>query len=583
MSTAEEVAARSTWRLLCPHFAGSERLSKAMNALRRWPHGLVGGAVAAVTLALYSVFPPSIRAVVIDEWAYLKAAKQLASLGAYRPDPTAIAPDLVPVAISAALGKIAGHELLWLRAASAVSFVAMGVIAYFLAIEVGTPKRFAIVCGIVSAANPIAMPLAVTGMSDLPAAAFLWAAIIFGIRYLRKLSLSAALWCSVASLAAASIRPIGIVPLAVLVGYSILAIGRNKRNWTGAVVGAVAVGIFLVGVSQYAEDTVSTVHYLYEASLAPARVWAKMIVLYPTQVGLYLSLVAAPLSAGVLVGNFRKMRIVIGAVVGGAIGGFAATVTSPGTLRFPYMSWGSVIAANGVGGGDRPFLPGGLLVAISSVVGASAGVLLVAVAMRTRKAKRSERLFSWQGLRAISSREAVTVSLYLAVVVLCLAVVNGVMGFAFEDARTGYDRYLIPLFGPALALIAHRLSSLKNEWTVWAVACVLVVALTTIGVQDWAAQRRTAWAELESLTLSGVPATKIDGGFEWSADHQPAEYAPAFDPKSYVPWYIREFAPYTDREYVLSGSVLDGYQVVKTIRWKSWFREGKLYLQVRLP
>jgi len=440
---------------------------------------LVGGAVAAVTLALYSVFPPSIRAVVIDEWAYLKAAKQLASLGAYRPDPTAIAPDLVPVAISAALGKIAGHELLWLRAASAVSFVAMGVIAYFLAVEVGTPKRFAIVCGIVSAANPIAMPLAVTGMSDLPAAAFLWAAIIFGIRYLRKLSLSAALWCSIASLAAASIRPIGIVPLAVLVGYSILVIGRNKRNWTGAVVGAVAVGIFLVGVSEYAEDTVSTVHYLYEASLAPARVWAKMIVLYPTQVGLYLSLVAAPLSAGVLVGNFRKIRIVIGTVVGGAIGGFAATVTSPGTLRFPYMSWGSVIAANGVGGGDRPFLPGGLLVAISSVVGASAGVLLVAVAMLTTKAKRSERLFSWQGLRAIASREAVTASLYLAGVVLCLAVVGGVMGFAFEDARTGYDRYLIPLFGPALALIAHRLSSLKNEWTVWAVGCVLVLATET--------------------------------------------------------------------------------------------------------
>jgi hypothetical protein len=549
-------------------------------ALRR-PGVGIGGVLLGAVAAILSVFPPSTRAVVIDEWAYVKAARHLGRSAVFAPDPTAVAPDLIPVGLSALAGRLVGSELAWLRAASAISFVAMGMLAYLIACELGATRRLAIACGIASVVNPIVLPLVTTGMSDLPGAAFCWGAILFGVRYFKRCRIPDAIACSVLSAAAAATRPPGIVAVAGVVALCLVGMVRRRRYAGGFLVGSLTLVAWAIAMAVYAEDSASTIHYLSRAFLAPPRIWAKMTVLYPTQVLLYIALIALPMSAGILIADRRRRSTVWGASLGGLAGFVGAVLSKPGVLRFPYMSWGSVVASNGIGGGDRPVLPALLLIAVSSVVGSSLGVLATSVlANRIRRPLDRDRVGIVRQISHRLSRPDSTT--YVLVVVGCLIAVSATMGFAFEDGRTGYDRYLIPLFGPTLALVASRLTANKMSRAAFVVASVIVIGVVIVGVQDWYAHRNATWAALEALSASGVPPTEIDGGFEWSAYHQPLEYVPRFDSKSAVPWYIREFAPNTDREYVLSSSIGDRYEVIGTVRWKSWVREGTLYLQRRM-
>lgn len=542
------------------------------------PGAAVGAALIGAVAAIRWVFPASTRAVVIDEWAYLKATRGLGRASVFGPDPTAVAPDLIPVILSAAIARLVGNELAWLRTASAVSFVAMGVLAYLIAVELGAGRRWAVACGIAAVVNPVAMPLAVTGMSDLPGAALLWAACLLGLKYFERPSTASLLGCCLLSVAAASTRPPGAIPVTVLTVLALFGVTAARRYRAGVFAGVTTLAAVGIGIAAYSGGTSSTVHYLKEAIDAPWGVWAKMMLLYPLQVGLYIALAAIPISAGVVAANRGRRRLRGAALLGGVVGMVGAALSKPGVLEFPYMAWGSVAAPNGIGGGDRQQLPSALLVLISILVGSSLGVLIASVFDRG-----DAEAAGWsRPVRGLASAiRHPTPRTFVAGVVVLLLGVGAVMGFAFDDGRTGYDRYLIPLFGPGIALASSKISGRKIHLPALAATSLVVAGAVVVGVQDWYAHRRATWSELEALKSNGVPATKIDGGFEWSAYHQPVDYAPTFDARDNVPWYIKEFAPSTDREYVLSSSVLEGYVVIGTVRWESWIRAGELYLQRR--
>ncbi len=551
-----------------------------VGSLAKRPALALSGMFSSTIALLWTVFPPETRALVIDEWAYLKAAARMGLGAAYRPDPTAVAADLVPVTFAAVAGRLLGDELFWLRFASAASFIAMGILAYLLAARLGASAGWAVACGLAAVVNPVVMPLAVTGMSDLPASALCWATVLLGVIYFSRRSRAALAGCCVLGALSALTRPTAAVPLVVVTGLTLFDKGSGRRRFVDAATGAAGLGIVGGFLWVFSEDTASTRHYLDVAALAPLVTWAKMATLYPLHVLLYLALVAIPISAGLFFAKSCRSRLRAGAVAGGVLAFMAGVATSPGSLRFPYMSWGSVVAANGIGGGDRPPLPTWLLLAVSAVVGASLGVIGASSVSVMRAS-------SYRLRTETARRAAVAVPpgpcLFVALAILGLLAAGAVMGLAFRDGRTGYDRYLIPLFGPAIALLSSRLSgSFRLNRIAVAVACGTIVVAVVVGVQEWHAQRRVAWAELEALTRSGVPATKIDGGFEWTAFHQPPNYVPRYADSRNVPWYIREFAPSTDREWVLSATRLEGYEVVETVRWESWLREGFLYLQRRL-
>ncbi len=580
MSTSESVqeVGRAGWFQAIRAVGGTA--SSFVGSLARRPVLALSGMFTTTVVLLWTVFPPETRALVIDEWAYLKAAARMGLSAAYRPDPTAVAADLVPVTFAAVAGRLLGDELFWLRFASAASFVAMGILGYLLASRLGASSGWAAACGLVAVVNPVVMPLAVTGMSDLPASALCWAAVLLGVIYFARRSRGALAGCCVLGALSALTRPSAAVPLVALAGLTLFDKRSGRRRIVDAAAGAAGLGMVGGFLWIFSEDTVSTRHYLDFAALAPLGSWVKMATLYPLQVLLYLALVAIPISAGLFFAGSCRWRLRAGAAVGGGLAFLAGVATSPGSLRFPYMSWGSVVAANGIGGGERPPLPTWLLLAVSVLVGASLGVI-TASSGEVRRACYSRLRNDASGPVAIAVRPGP--SSFVALTILGLLAAGAVMGLAFRDGRTGYDRYLIPLFGPSIALLSSRLSGpFRLNRIAVGVACGTILVTVVVGVQEWHAQRRIAWAELEALTKSGVSATRIDGGFEWSAFHQPSNYVPRYADSRNVPWYIREFAPWTDREWVLSATRLEGYEVVETVRWEGWLRDGTLYLQRRV-
>ncbi len=560
----------------------SAAIAKLADLLSGRGAAVTGAALVVAALPALAVFPPSARALVVDEWAYLKAVEHFARTGVFRPDPTAVSPDFIPIALSAGLGKLWGGELAWLRLVSVVSFILGGVILYRLATELGVRKRWATAAAMCAVANPIALPLAVTGMTDLAAAALFWGTCLAAIRYLKDPSRRLLIGFCVLSAAAASIRPIGAIPLAVFVVLAGIAPGMRRRCKEILLWGSFTLAVTLGGYTLFAQQSVSTVHYLEDALSASKWVWAKMLFLFPVHVFLYLCLVAIPVSVTLLASDARRRNMAAPVVAGAAAALLGASLTGPGLLRFPYMSWGSIFASNGIGGGDRPELPPALLIAISVAVGISSAVLVWTLLQsrdRFGEEKFSRGRFSFRETAA--ALEDPSAGLFIVAVVGLTLIATAAMGFAFDDIRTGYDRYQVPLLGLAMVWICGRISDRQVNLAAFGISLALVVVLVVVGIQDWRAHRNAAWSELEALSAGGVPPTKIDGGFEWSAYHQPLDYTPVFDTPEDAPWYVREFAPSLDREFVLSSSRLAGYEVIRTVRWKSWVRSGTLYLQRR--
>lgn len=292
-------------------------------------------------------------------------------------------------------------------------------------------------------------------------------------------------------------------------------------------------------------------------------------------------------------------------------------LSHPGRFRFPYMSWGSIVASNGIGGGDRPPLPAWLLVGISAIVGASAalaGFVLVReirarrvgitkgmMTVEARTARGADSLFlglddpraavggsRGDGMHPVAGSfgELVwrhRVFCFVAMVAIASAVVVGVMGLAFTDERTGYDRYVLPTAAVVVCLVASGLRNAPASRVAMLAAALAMVVPAVVGIQEWKASRVSAWRSLEELVSGGVSPLEVDGGFEWTAYYNPTGYPPRYEVRGAqeLPWYIREFAPAVRRTYVLDSRRIEGYEVVREIRWRGWFRDGVLYLQVQ--
>jgi hypothetical protein len=567
---------------------------------------LWGPAIAAVAAlcAAWLVFPPVSRFVVIDEWAYAKSALALAEEGIFRPHPTAVAPDLVPVALAALLSKIGGDVIFWLRITSGLSLIFVAVLSAGVARELGARNAVAFAVGLLSALNPIALALAVTGMSDLPGLALLLLGCYCGIRYLKTLKTSWLAGCALASLLGASTRPPAGLPIAVVTLLGTIATLRNRRLVVSIPTGFLCGVLLALGWWIYTRQSISAEYYVEAAEGVIGRSWLKMVAVYPVQALLYLALIALPLAAGSLLANLMsrpKIRA-IQLSASGLLGAALALVSAPGRFRFPYMAWGSVVAPNGIGGGDRPQLPSALLIGVSAVAAMAACVLVTELARsasarcQTRETASRQDVpasdlpdDSYRGRRLGRVGGVLTwiwrhrSEAFVVVLALSAAAIVGTMGLAFRDDRTGYDRYLLPALVPAACLLGARLYPGRFSWRAAGVAAAVVVTVTIVGLQDWRSHRQAAWSALEQLQASGVPVLQIDGGFEWDAYHHPSEYTPRFEARGSgdAPWYIREFAPLVDRRYVLDSRQLDGYEVVEVVEWRSWMRHGTLYLQRR--
>ncbi|MBI3051055.1 glycosyltransferase family 39 protein [Candidatus Woesearchaeota archaeon] len=125
-----------------------------------------------------------------------------------------------------------------------------------------------------------------------------------------------------------------------------------------------------------------------------------------------------------------------------------------------------------------------------------------------------------------------------------------------------FDRYLLPLFFPAIVLTLRERPRLR----VWGVAVLVLIGIFSVaGTQDYLEWNRAKNAAIAELSSSGVPPDRIDGGFEhaaWNFYEYSRQHPEVDNSRPYDPGWIRDYFPVIDSQYVISFSPVDGYEVV---------------------
>lgn len=129
-----------------------------------------------------------------------------------------------------------------------------------------------------------------------------------------------------------------------------------------------------------------------------------------------------------------------------------------------------------------------------------------------------------------------------------------------------HDRYYLPFLPPLIALtlgvpgVPARLSRLAVA------ALVLFGAVGLVGTRDALRVNEAAGEAVRELTAAGVPLSEIDAGYAWNGwllYAHPENLGPGLTPREDVPWVTSE----RQTAYVIATTSLDGYAVIREIRW----------------
>jgi Dolichyl-phosphate-mannose-protein mannosyltransferase len=138
-----------------------------------------------------------------------------------------------------------------------------------------------------------------------------------------------------------------------------------------------------------------------------------------------------------------------------------------------------------------------------------------------------------------------------------------------------FDRYTLPAIPLALVVLvvgdSRTESAPRPPWRGWVTAGVLVAVggLSVAGTHDYLAWNRTRWEAARYLTAElGVPATEIDGGYEFNGGAGYHWRQPISIGKSW--WWVQ------NDTYVLASGPIPGYREVRR------FRVANKYLPVGL-
>ena len=149
------------------------------------------------------------------------------------------------------------------------------------------------------------------------------------------------------------------------------------------------------------------------------------------------------------------------------------------------------------------------------------------------------------------------------VVVAALGAAGGLVLVA-AISRSPFDRYLVPVVPLAIVAVAAAPRGARRRlWPAPALGMLLAaLVISAVAVRGLHARQRAVWGAAEEQVAAGVPATAVDGGFEWNLWHQPAPFSPEErrDPGGVLAWY--ESYPFTRLDPVRRlwvGAVPEGW------------------------
>lgn len=168
-----------------------------------------------------------------------------------------------------------------------------------------------------------------------------------------------------------------------------------------------------------------------------------------------------------------------------------------------------------------------------------------------------------------------------AAALLGFAACYGGAVLAFGAIAPLFDRYLIPLLPPLVAMVVLAAEGDRRHAAELAAAGMAVAAMAVFSVlstHDWLAWQRSRWEAVRFLEARSIPANKIDGGYEFNGM---TTYRPGPPNQSGKQgWWVE------DDEYVLAAGPRDGYREIANFGVDAWlWRNGEqiLVLQRNQP
>lgn len=537
----------------------------------------------------------------IDEYAYALPSFRLASTGALKATPTAIAPGFIPIFLSASTSSLIGNTLGAARAWVPFAVWGLGMVTYMNSIVAGASRRWALAVTLALVCNPVVLPLSAVVMTDVPYSLLVALTVLFAMKWWRRRSPGWAAMVGTTAGLSVLTRPLGIALVAAclvtprlqqwLLGLrygantdATQAVVKICPRELAAMAGSLGLGIAMSLVLIYFQGGMTTSMNRYGSlALTPGiSNVLKMATLFPAYSWLYMALFflgpsLALLVQLVLVRRERRKSFSRPVLMMTVLGPTLAILLAVYGKAMPYMAWGSILARNGIGGGDRQDYPAMFWVVVTIVVALGAIGLGWILSIHSN----TSMLGDDQSGRVGDGTSRGSAELLLTVLAILQLVVAAPLGLALGDERVGYDRYLIPVAVCVAPLVAARATRHAAKASIAIVVSAIVAGLTLVGIQDWIAHREVVWERLEALNREGVALDKIDGGFEWDTYHFGETEAPPGVRNSSLGW-LSEYAPAIDPEWVLAMSKRPGYEVVDVVKWQSWTRSGEMFLMRRI-
>ncbi|MBI2133705.1 glycosyltransferase family 39 protein [Candidatus Woesearchaeota archaeon] len=493
-----------------------------------------------------------------DDFAYGKTVLNF-SQGNFRIHQWISATVIFQTLLGTAFVKIFGFSFTVLRFVSILTAISGAVAAYLILREIGLPDSVSAFGTAVLVFNPLYFSKAFNFHSDVYFMSLMLFSLLFYVKAVKRNNDDKLLLAgSIFSVFSILVRQNGLFIPPAVAAYMWL----NRRNARFSIKQFIIVAIiplisflaysywfYFIHGSTESSSLMSQYDFAHLSDLATRLIPYRIFAIF-----MYMGMLLLPLTIsnmmkfhGFYSGLERTTRMLFWAFIAAGIASMIFMHRYYGKVLF-YLP--TIIHSTGIGpaylqGTKHPQFPVLLLFALSLISLISAAIIAVSAWKKSVVlARKIFRQFPTSDLQNLVYFVGVG---QIAFLMILLAV---------------FDRYLLPLYFPIIALMLKERPSIPKAGLV---VLLLVGLFAVAGTQDYLEWNRAKSSAISELMKSGVPADKIDGGFEHAAwnFYEFSKANPDINiARKTDPGWIRDYFPVIDSVYVVSFSPLEGYEVV---------------------